>query len=70
MCMVSVIYDYGKRIPGGNWTHDSFSHFKEVIRRLDELDRKLSQPDCHDPAKAAWMREIEKRLSDVESTKQ
>lgn len=44
-----------------------FNEFKEIIRRLDDLDEKLGQPDCHDPAKAAWMREVEARLEKLES---
>lgn len=84
MCVTSAVFDYfGQRrdlFPPLNplispplpmqpaWTRDSFEEFKEIIRRLDVLDQKLGQPDCEDPAKAEWMREVEERLSRLEST--
>jgi hypothetical protein len=33
---------------------------------LDALDKKLGQPECHDPSKAEWMRSIEERLARLE----
>lgn len=67
MCSVSVISDWGRtQIPQENWTRSAFNEFREVIRRLEEIDRKLGQPDCEDPAKAAWMREVEARLDKLE----
>ncbi len=41
--------------------------FKEILRRLEALDEKLGQPDCEDPAKAAWMRGVEDRLAMLEA---
>lgn len=68
MCSVSVIQDYmNQRTTPTQWTRPMFNEFKEIIRRLDDLDEKLGQPDCHDPAKAAWMREVEARLEKLES---
>lgn len=66
MCVTSVVMDYGKTIPLDQWTQPVWHDFKEVLRRLDQLDEKLSQPECHDPAKAAWMREVEERLAKLE----
>jgi hypothetical protein len=67
MCMVSVISQYGQQqIPRMQWTPDSFSDYKEILRRIEQLDAKLNQPDCVDPAKAAWMREVEDRLAALE----
>ena len=68
MCAMSVVMDYGRmRIPPNQWTPESFGDFKEILRRLDALDQKLGQPECHDPAKAAWMREVEERLEKLEN---
>ena len=67
MCAVSVMYDWGQTVPMQTWTPPAFEQFKEILRRLEALDKKLAQPDCDDPAKAAWMHEVEKRLSVLES---
>ncbi len=68
MCTVSALFDYGRqRIPANEWTPDSFSMFKDIIRRLEQLDQKLNQPDCHDPTKAEWMKAIEERLRKLET---
>jgi len=68
MCSVSVIYDYGRtQVPLTSWTRDSWVDFKDIIRRLEALDKKLGEPDCEDPAKAAWMREVEARLAALEA---
>lgn len=66
MCAVSVIYDYGRQIPTGQWTPDTYAQFQEIIRRLDELDRKLAQPECLDPDKTSWTAAVETRLANLE----
>lgn len=68
MCSVSAIMDYGRtRVPMEQWTRPAFNEFKEVIERLEALDKKLDQPHCEDAAKAEWMREVEERLRRLES---
>lgn len=68
MCSVSVIQDYmSQRTTPAQWTRPMFNEYKEILRRLDKLDEKLGQPDCEDPAKAAWMREVETRLDKLEA---
>lgn len=67
MCMVSVIYDYGRTVPQAQWTWPAFSEYQEIIRRLEALDKKLGEPDCHDPAKGDWMKAIEERLKKLEA---
>lgn len=68
MCAVSAIHDYYRtNVPIDQWTVSRFNEYKDIVRRLDELDKKLSQPDCDDPAKAAWMREVEARLKVLEN---
>jgi len=60
----------GGPLPQGlPWTRDTFEEYKEIIRRLGELDRKLAQPECEDPAKAAWMADVERRLALLEGAK-
>ena len=67
MCSVSVMQEYMRtNVPLQQWTPDTFGEYKEILRRLNDLDAKLNQPDCEDPAKAAWMREVEERLDSLE----
>ena len=66
MCMVSMVMDTAAKFPAAGWTLDTWQLFNQVLRRLDELDRKLGQPDCHDPRKAEWMRSVEERLRCLE----
>jgi hypothetical protein len=67
MCAVSATMEYMQRIPIDKWDRPAFNDFQEVIRRLEALDAKLDQPDCHDPAKAEWMRAVEERLEKLET---
>ena len=53
---------------GSPWTRESFEEFKDILKRLEAWDEKMNQPDCEDPAKAAWMREVEKRLQRLETS--
>ena len=69
MCIVSGVLDYGRTIPFDNWSVPKFNEYADIIRRLDELDRKLGEPNCERPGKRAWMRGIERRLADLEATK-
>jgi hypothetical protein len=67
MCSVSAVHDYFGQRPSVPWTPDTFRDYQEIVRRLDALDRKLGEPACDDPAKAAWMREVEARLKALEA---
>lgn len=61
MCAVSMMYDYMQRnVPpiSPYWTQPNLSDFKEIIRRLDNLDRKLDQKDCVDPDKAKYLADV------------
>lgn len=66
MCMVSVVSDYGKSIATSTWTTRTFSEYQEILRRLEALDAKLGEPECHDPGKQEWMAEVERRLFTLE----
>lgn len=71
MCTCSVIADYGRtRVPMDAWTRPVWNDFQEILKRLEALDKKLDQPDCEDPAKAAWMRTVEERLASLEAASQ
>jgi hypothetical protein len=84
MCAVSMIYDYYRQptLPVPQpvpwpvhvpvtlpWTPDAFADLKEILKRLDALDKKLGLEHCEDPKKAEWMAEIEERLKRLEATR-
>jgi len=52
------------------WTPELLEELKKVMKRLDEIDKKLGLEHCEDPNKAKWMKAIEKRLKKVEKAKQ
>lgn len=66
MCMVSVMSVAGSQVSIMDWTRPAFSEYQEILRRIEALDKKLGQPDCVDPAKEAWMTQVEERLSALE----
>ena len=81
MCVVSNAYDYYSQptyvpfpwptaapttLP---WTRGSFGDLKEILVKLDALDKKLGLEHCEDPKKAEWMKSIEKRLQSLEAAK-
>lgn len=81
MCAVSMIYDHyyewqqtaPRPIPWPTavpaslpWDRDTFDAVKDVIKRLDEIDKKLGLANCEDPKKAEWMQAIEERLKALE----
>ena len=84
MCAVSMISDHYNQPyqnpmpavlwpaavpPTLPWTPDSFADLKEILKRLDALDKKLGLAHCDDPKKAKWMKAIEKRLKKIEKAK-
>lgn len=67
MCAVSQIHMWAKQnIPLDQWSRITFTEYQDIIRRIQELDDKLNQKECVDPSKAAWMKDVEKRLSKLE----
>jgi len=69
VCMVSMVIDYARqRVEPNIWIQQpqTYFDFKRLLEKIEELDRKLGEPECRDPAKAAWMREIEERLAKLE----
>jgi hypothetical protein len=68
MCSVSVLHDYmARQVPTTQWTRPVFEEYKEIIKRLDALDGKLSQPECDNAPKTAWMDDVERRLGELET---
>ena len=68
MCMASVVTAYGQTIGWNQWDTQSFDLLKEILTKVEELDKRLNQPDCEDPEKSAWMREVERRLDKLDAS--
>ncbi len=41
----------------------------DMIRVAEEYDKATNQPNCEDPKKMEWMKEVEKRLAELEAQK-
>lgn len=67
MCIVSVVYDYGKRIDWGTQNQPAIEDFLTAIEAAKKADKSLGQPDCVDPEKEKIMDKILKRLEEIES---
>lgn len=68
MCVVSMVYDYGRNSmpPNYDWTRTALDKFKHLVRTAEDLDRETGQADCEDPKKSAWLKDIEDRLARLE----
>lgn len=38
----------------------------DLIKQARELDKLTGEPDCEDPKKTQWIRDVEKRLDELE----
>lgn len=66
MCAVSMIHDFAKKwYEKDTWTKPKLDDYKEIVRRLDEIDKKLGLEAC-EPNKAEFIQEIEDRLTSIE----
>lgn len=66
MCTVSAMYDYGRNIPLKQWTKPGWTEYQELLEKARKFDEIMAQPDCHDPLKTAWIKDVEKRLKKLE----
>jgi hypothetical protein len=48
------------------WTQEAFDLFKEIMKKVDTLDKKLGLGECEDTEKTKWMKAIEERLKALE----
>lgn len=63
MCVVSVVTQAIPQQWGGfggqGWDYGTAQTLKEILARLDEIDRKLGAKDCTDPNKAAFLKALD-----------
>ena len=62
-----VVIPWPTGLPAGlPWDREAFDMLKDIMARLDKLDKKLGLEECEDPEKTKWMKGIEKRLKALE----
>lgn len=79
MCVVSMIIDGARKMPWDQWEKQIYpnqvddSYWKrkyfellEDIRKAEELDKKYGIPDCVDPEKEKFLKELADRLEKLE----
>lgn len=79
MCAVSMVYDYGRTNPPwqnplgpspmplpDTQVEDAIKRYLKLIEDAKEYDRATKQPDCEDPEKAKFMKEVLDRLDAIE----
>ena len=70
MCFVSLVTTGIPNQPGygrlQNWPDQQLLDLSEVLKRLDKIDQALGLRDCKDQEKAAFLKELEDRVTDIE----
>lgn len=47
-------------------TREQIDEFQKLVKAAREFDRKTGQPDCEDPRKVEWLKQIMDRLDAIE----
>lgn len=67
MCAMSVVSDYflqqpfrqpNPLLPLQSWDDESKQLLREVLQRLDKLDKRLGDIECNEPSKAELRRQL------------
>lgn len=70
MCTYSMVHDFAREyIPTKLWDNTMLEAYKELIRRLKEIDDKLNLPDCN-PNKGEFLKEIEEQIREIDKGSQ
>lgn len=68
MCMMSVVTGYAQQSTQMNhMTPVTWKMFRELLDRVDKLDKALGEPECIDPAKGAWLRKMSDMYDEVKA---
>lgn len=61
MCTTSMVMQWGwERWPTPQvFPPTEYPAYMELLRKAGEYDKLMQQPDCPDPAKAAWQKAVE-----------
>ena len=65
MCVVSMITEhYWRQYPNPvYYPRDKYRDMEELIRKAREYDRIMNQPDCPDPVKADWYKQVIEKMN-------
>lgn len=56
MCIVSLVHDFGQKLPQDVWTlPGSIPAFEDIVKKAHEFDRVTKQPECFDPEKLKFL---------------
>lgn len=69
MCAVSaVIRNVQGTMPSlGVWPYQPAVDLREVIARLDSIDKKMDAKDCFEPTKDSFIKQLEARIAELEA---
>lgn len=68
MCAVSAVHDTMQRMPPNWWDRDKVNDYEDIVKRLDEFDKKYQLEEC-DPNKAEFLKHIKQRIEQLEQEK-
>lgn len=75
MCVISMVNDYGRQNwpiypapapfapppdPNSKWTLETIEQFEKLVKAAERMDALMGEPDCVDPEKAKFMKELKK----------
>lgn len=68
MCTLSVVTDMAYQQWGhlNSWPLPESKTILDVLRKLDEMDKKLGAPECVDDRKDDFIRRLEQRIEELE----
>lgn len=59
MCIVSMVHDYGSKLPQDTWKlPNALPLFDDIVKRATEFDKAAQQPHCEDPEKLKFLEEV------------
>jgi hypothetical protein len=66
MCMVSMIIDYARdNTQWAQWDWAKYYELESIIKRLDDLDKSLGEPECKDDRKGEYLAELKSQIAGV-----
>lgn len=69
MCSVSMITNnFDKQYPPINqWPYQQAVDLSEVLKKLDDIDKKMGAKDCNETGKEAFFKALEDRIAALEA---
>lgn len=67
MCAVSMVLDYSQRTPIEQFDYEGYQRLMEMIEAAKKFDTANKEPDCEDPQKVEFLKQIIDRLEKIEN---